>query len=98
MVESSVLIECSVLQISTHLPQRWRVGIQEREVVSVCLVLEGRWLWMYFAACPPLPGSVMELLDRAGLPPELVSGQQRLSLLLGLLLALVADVCGQDDS
>lgn len=41
----------------------------------------------------------MELLDRAGLPPELVSAQQRrLSLLLGLLLALVADVRGQDDS
>lgn len=40
----------------------------------------------------------MELLGRAGLPPELISAEERLGLLQGLLLALVADVCGQGDS
>lgn len=34
----------------------------------------------------------------AGLPPELMSAKERLSLLLGLLLALVSDVWGQDNS
>lgn len=28
-----------------HLPQIWGVGVPERGVVSLCLVLEGRWLW-----------------------------------------------------
>lgn len=44
--------------------------------------------------CSLWPISASFCYGAVGLPPESMSAKERLSLLLGLLLALVADVCG----
>lgn len=61
----------------------------------MCMLGDGEVIVL---GCSLWPISVSFCYGAAGLPPELMSAKERLSLLLGLLLALVAEVCGQDNS